>query len=117
MWFRMLDKFLPPTDNLYKFQAIAGLMLTLSALIPFYLSFHFYERFLINQKDTELYLAKLRDELAVFQEYNKISDVFQKEIDDVMAKGKSANSDQEKKEISDQVNQRVVEIKKVLDAK
>jgi hypothetical protein len=40
----MLDKFLPPTDNLYKFIAISGLMLIVFSFVPNYISFKFTEQ-------------------------------------------------------------------------
>lgn len=56
----MLDKYLPPTDNLYKFMAISGLMFLALAIVPFLLNFKLSEMRI--QRDAEFDLANIEKE-------------------------------------------------------
>ena len=50
----MLDKYLPPTDNLYKFMAISGLMFLALSLVPFLLNFKLNEMRIQRDKEFDL---------------------------------------------------------------
>lgn len=50
----MLDKFLPPTDNLYKFTAISGLLLIVFSFVPNYFSFKLGEQIIDLRKRTNI---------------------------------------------------------------
>lgn len=55
----MLDKFLPPTDNLYKFLAISGLLLIVLSFVPNYFNFQLWEQKYEYLKTLDIYVAEL----------------------------------------------------------
>lgn len=53
----MLDKFLPPTDNLYKFVSISGLLLIVLSFYPSYLNFKLGEQRLEHLKNYRMFMV------------------------------------------------------------
>jgi hypothetical protein len=56
----MLDKFLPPTDNLYKFLSITGLLLIVLSFYPTYLTLKFEEQRIEQDKNHKMFMAEVK---------------------------------------------------------
>lgn len=81
----MLDKFLPPTDNLYKFIAISGLMFLALSIVPYYFSFQLGERKLEHTKNLEIFNIGLESKMQKFE-------IAIKQKDELLQKANSENS-------------------------
>lgn len=55
----MLDKFLPPTENLYKFIAISGILLIIASYYPSYLTFKLGEQYYDLMRNQKILIADL----------------------------------------------------------
>jgi preprotein translocase subunit SecG len=56
----MIDKLFPPTDNLYKFSAIAGLLFIILSFYPQYLNFKLNEQKIENMKNSKILMTDLK---------------------------------------------------------
>jgi hypothetical protein len=65
----MLDKYLPPTDSLYKFIAISGLLLFCLSFVSTYLSFQISLQIIELNKEIKIF-SERQDELN--SRYNKM---------------------------------------------
>jgi hypothetical protein len=55
----MLDKFFPPTDNLYKFIAISGLLFIIISFVPNYLTFRLLEKKIEHVREQDKFLVEI----------------------------------------------------------
>jgi hypothetical protein len=67
----MLDKYLPPTDNLYKFLAISGLLLIVVSFIPNYFNFQLWEQKVDYLRQQKVFIAEIEKFNKDYEALNK----------------------------------------------
>jgi preprotein translocase subunit SecG len=67
----MLDKFLPPTDNLYKFVAISGLLFIVLSFYPNYLNFKLGEQKIEHLKNLNILNIELKNLVEESEQISK----------------------------------------------
>ena len=101
----MLDKFLPPTDNLYKFIAISGLMLLILSFVPEYLSFRYVEKLVEYENHQKRFITEIKaatnEREKLNERLNNYNEQLEKIVKDLNETRKAVN----KKELIDQADE------------